>query len=128
MDPHFIIFSCVFLLSFDFDSEDRSVRVAFSGVFPFSFSPVRPRSCVAVWVIQVIMVISTETSLWSADKRAGTDIFLVDHWTFPAFPLGSCNQWTKGKNNNHQGLCGEGIPLPRTPSSHLTRTSDASQL
>lgn len=65
MDLHFIIFFCMSLLSF----KDRSIRVALSRVFPFSFSPVCPRSCVAVWVIQVIMVnkcaISTETLLWS---------------------------------------------------------------
>ncbi|KAG7221901.1 hypothetical protein INR49_016927 [Caranx melampygus] len=25
---------------------------------------------------------SMETSLWSADKRTGTELFLMDHWTF----------------------------------------------
>lgn len=43
-------------------------------VLPFSSSPVLPRSCVAVWVMQVIMVnrcaISMETSVWSGTSSA----------------------------------------------------------
>lgn len=69
MDPHFIILSCVSLLSFD--TLWRSLHpCCFQRSLPILFlTCAHPRSCVAVWVIQVIMVnkcaISTETSLWS---------------------------------------------------------------
>lgn len=67
MDLHFIVSSSLSNISIALRGSLH--LCCFQLNLPFSFSPVHPRSCVAVWVVQVIMVkwcvISTETSPWS---------------------------------------------------------------